>query len=426
MIEAPADRRLGATGTEVRAMSTMPDFKKYTPEEAISRARSLLSIDDMLTEEEVMVRDAARRFIAREVLPHIAKHFEEGTFPLEVGRRIGSELCIFGCTLPVQYGGQEASHTAYGLANQEMEFGGSGWRSLVSVQSGLCMYPIYHYGSEEQRMKWLPAMARGEKIGCFGLTEPDSGSDPGSMRTTLRRSGSGYVLNGAKQWITNGSVADVAVIWAKDEAGKVQGVLLEKGTPGFTARDEKHKFSLRSSVTSHLSFEDVTVSEDQLLPKGKGLGAPLRCLNQARYGIAWGAVGSATFTFYEALRYALERTQFGVPIAAFQLQQEKLAWMFTEIMKAQLLCLRLGRLKEAGKLDHAHVSIAKRNNVWMARECARKAREIFGANGISGEFPVWRHMADLESVYTYEGTHDVHALIIGETLTGISSFRMGR
>ncbi len=404
-------------------MSSLPDLRHLEPAEAVAKARALLNIDDLLDEDERMVRTSVRRFVEREVLPDAARHFEEGTFPLEVGRRLGSELSLFGCTLPEAYGGIEASHTAYGVANQELEYGGSGWRSLLSVQSGLVMYPIYEYGSEEQRLRWLPRLATGEAIGCFGLTEPGSGSDPGSMRSTLRRSGAGYVLDGAKAWITNGTAADVAVVWARGEDGKVQGVLVERGSPGFEARDEKHKHSLRASITSHLSFDGVEVREDQLLPKGRGLGAPLRCLNQARYGIAWGALGSAWFTFEAALRYSLERVQFGAPIAAYQLQQEKLAWMFSEIFKAQLLILRLGRLKEQGRLEPTHVSLAKRNNVWMARECARMAREMLGAYGISGEYAVWRHLADLESVYTYEGTHDVHTLVLGEALTGIPAFR---
>jgi glutaryl-CoA dehydrogenase len=393
------------------------------PAGAWARARGLLNIDDLLSEEERMIQEVVRRFVEQEVLPHVARHFEEGTFPVDAGRRLGSELALFGCTLPREYGGSEASHTAYGLANLELEYGGSGWRSLLSVQSGLVMFPIFEFGSEEQRRAYLPRLASGEILGCFGLTEPGCGSDPGSLRTTLRRSGSGWVLNGAKAWITNGSVADVAVVWARDESGQVRGVLLERGTPGFSSRDEQHKYSLRASITSNLAFEDVPVDAHQLLPGASGLGAALRCLNQARYGIAWGVVGSALFTFSEALRYAQEREQFGAPIAAFQIQQEKLAWMLTEIQKALLLALRLGRLKEAGRLHHAHVSMGKRNNVWMARECARMAREMHGAYGISGEYNVWRHMADLESVYTYEGTHDVHALVIGEAITGISAFR---
>ncbi len=399
------------------------DLHKHDPEEAIQRVRRLLSIDDMLSEEELAVMELVRAFVADKVLPDIERHFEAKTFPLEVGRMLGSELGLFGCALPDEHCGTGASYTAYGVANQELEYGGSGWRSLLSVQSGLVMFPIHAYGSPEQRATWLPRLHDGSAIGCFGLTEPGSGSDPASMGTTLSRRGDHWLLNGAKAWITNGSVADVAVIWARDHEGTVRGVLLDKGTPGFTATDERHKFSLRASITSNLAFDDVVVRDHQLLPGRVGLGAPLSCLNQARYGIAWGAVGSARYTFEAALRYALERVQFGAPLAAFQIQQEKLAWMFSEIYKAQLLALRMGRLKERGELHHAHVSLGKRNNVWMARECARKAREILGAYGISGEYPVWRHMADLESVYTYEGTHDVHALILGQAITGISAFR---
>ncbi len=391
--------------------------------EAIERARVLLSIDDQLTAEEIEIQRMVRRFVAKEVLPDAAKHFEQGTFPVEIGRRVGSELGLFGCYLPEKYGGSEVSHTGYGLANLELEYGGSGWRSLLSVQSGLVMFPIFAFGGEEQRMKYLPRLASGEIFGCFGLTEPDAGSDPGGMRSTLKKRGDRYILNGNKIWITNGTLADVAVVWARNDEGRVQGVLVERGQEGFTSHDEKHKFSLRASITSQLSFRDVEVPEANLLPKGVGLSAALACLNHARYGIAWGMVGSALFTFEQALSYALERKQFGVPIASFQLQQEKLAWMFTEISKGLLLALRVGRLKEQGKVEPAHISLAKRNNVWMARECARMAREMLGAYGISGEYPVWRHMADLEAIYTYEGTHDIHTLVLGEAITGISAFR---
>jgi glutaryl-CoA dehydrogenase len=397
--------------------------KRVDPAEAFARVRSLLSIDDLLTEEELMVRDTVRKFVEREVLPDIAKHFEAHTFPIDKGRKVGKDLGVFGMTLPVKYGGSEMSPVAYGVANLEMEFGGSGWRSLMSVQSSLVMFPIYAFGSEEQRMRWLPKLASGEYIGCFGLTEPGSGSDPGSMKATLRKDGDGFILNGQKAWITNGTVADVAVVWAKDDTGVVRGVVLEKGMPGFTATDEKHKFSLRASITSNLFFEDVRVPAANVLPNGNGLGAALKCLNEARYGISWGAVGSAMFSLSSALQYSLERSQFGSPIAGFQLQQERLAWMYTEIFKGLMLSYRVGRLKQAGKHHHHHISMAKRNNVWMARECARMAREMFGAYGISGEYPVWRHMADLEAVYTYEGTHDIHTLVLGETLTGISAFR---
>ncbi len=392
-------------------------------QEAKSRIRNLISIDDMLTEDELAIRKMVNQFVAKEVLPDIERHFSDGTFPIGTARRVGSELGLFGCTLPEKYGGSGVSHTAYGLANQELEYGGSGWRSLLSVQSGLVMYPVYTFGSEEQRQKYLPRLASGEIFGCFGLTEPGAGSDPASMKTTLKKRGDKFILNGAKAWITNGTLADVAVIWARNDDGRVQGVLVEKGQAGFESQDEKHKFSLRASITSHLSFRDVEISPEALLPEAVGLGAALDCLNQARFSIAWGTVGSAVFTFEQAVAYALEREQFGRPIAGFQLQQEKIAWMATEISKALLLCQRLGQLKAAGKIQPAHISMAKRNNVYIARECARMAREIHGSYGISGEYPVWRHLADLESVYTYEGTHDIHTLVLGEAVTGIPAYR---
>jgi glutaryl-CoA dehydrogenase len=396
---------------------------RTNPQAALEGVQKLLFIDDLLTEDEIMVRDSVRKFVRQEILPEAARHFEEGTFPLDLGRRLGSQLGLFGCTLPEEYGGSEASHTAYGLANQELEFGGSGWRSLLSVQSGLVMFPIFEYGTDEQKRKWLPKLGSGEALGCFGLTESGAGSDPGSMKTTLKNDGSGLVLNGSKAWITNGTAADIAIVWGKRENGEIQGVIVEKGMRGFSSSDEKHKFSLRASITSYLSFDEVKIGEAHILHGAVGLVAALRCLNQARYGISWGALGSALFTFQEALRYSLEREQFGHPIASFQIQQEKLAWMLTEIAKAQLLALRIGRLKEQGKLHHAQISLAKRNNVWIARECARMAREILGAYGTSGQYPIWRHLADLESVYTYEGTHDIHTLILGEAITGISAYR---
>jgi glutaryl-CoA dehydrogenase len=396
---------------------------KIDPREALENVQHLLSIDDLLSEEELLIRDSVRKFVAREILPGAARHFEEGTFPVDLGRRLGSQLGLFGCTLPEEHGGSGASHTAYGLANQELEFGGSGWRSLLSVQSGLVMFPLFEYGTDEQKKKWLPRLASGDALGCFGLTESGAGSDPGSMKTRLRREGTGLILNGSKAWITNGTVADIAIVWGKNEHNDIQGVIVEKGMPGFSASDEKHKFSLRASITSYLTFDDVKIPSRNILPGAQGLSAALRCLNQARYGISWGALGSALFTFQEALRYSLEREQFGRALASFQIQQQKLAWMFSEIAKAQLLALRIGRLKEQGKLSHALISLAKRNNVWMARECARKAREILGAYGTSGQYPVWRHLADLESVYTYEGTHDIHTLILGEAITGIAAYR---
>lgn len=398
--------------------------------DALDRLEKITDIDFLLSEEEKMIRDMVRKFVEVEILPDASRHFEEGTFPLDKARRLGSELGLFGAALPQEYGCAGVSAVAYGLANEELEYGGSGWRSMLSVQSGLVMYPIFECGSEEQKKKWLPKLAKGEVIGCFGLTEPDAGSDPGSMQTRVKSDGAGgYILNGAKAWITNGTIADLAVVWAKDEAGDVRGVLVEKGAPGYTTQDEKHKFSLRASVTSQLFFDNARVPAENVLPKATGLKYALKCLNQARYGISWGAVGSALFTLKQALTYALERHQFGKPLASFQLQQEKFAWMLTEIVKARHLCLWVGRLKDGvgpngySPLTHVHISLAKRNNVWMARECARMAREILGAYGISGEYPVWRHMADLESVYTYEGTHDIHTLILGEYLTGIPAFR---
>jgi glutaryl-CoA dehydrogenase len=334
------------------------------------------------------------------------------------------ELGFFGANLH-GYGCAGMSNVEYGLMTQELERGDSGVRSFVSVQSALVMYPIYTFGSDEQKDRWLPGMAKGEKLGCFGLTEPDFGSNPGGMRTRAKKDGSEYVLNGEKMWITSGSIADVAVIWAKvdDEEGRVRGFLVETDRPGFSAQDVHGKWSLRASVTSGLSLQDVRVPAENLLPKSGGLKSPLMCLNQARYGIGWGAVGAAMSCYDTALQYAKMRKQFrDMPIAGHQLVQEKLAWMITEISKAQLLSLQVGRLKDAGKVEHQHISMAKRNNVWMALECARMARDILGANGIADDYPIMRHMMNLESVKTYEGTHDIHALIIGESITGIAAF----
>ncbi len=317
------------------------------------------------------------------------------------------------------------SNVEYGLVMQELERGDSGVRSFVSVQSALVMYPIYAFGSEEQKQKWLPAMQKGEKLGCFGLTEPDFGSNPGGMRTRARKNAKDYVLNGEKMWITSGSIADVAVIWAKSDehGGKVRGFLVETNRPGFRAADVHGKWSLRASVTSSLSLQDVRIPECNLLPKSDGLKSPLMCLNQARYGIGWGAIGAAMACYDCALQYSLFRKQFrDQPIASHQLVQEKLAWMITEITKAQLLALQVGHLKDKDRAAHQHISMAKRNNVWMALECARMARDILGANGIADEYPVFRHMANLESVKTYEGTHDIHALIIGSSITGIDAY----
>jgi glutaryl-CoA dehydrogenase len=332
-----------------------------------------------------------------------------------------AELGLFGSTLPAQYGGAEMNNVAYGLVMQELERGDSGIRSFASVQSALVMYPIFKYGSGDQKDRWLPALARGEKIGCFGLTEPDFGSNPGGMITRAEKTSGGYVLNGAKMWITNGSIADVAVVWAK-LAGSVRGFLVEKGTAGFSAPETKGKHSLRASVTSELIFDNVLLSEASILPGGEGLKLPLSCLSQARYGIAWGAIGAAMACYDSALNYAKSRIQFDRPIAAFQLTQAKLVHMVTEITKAQLLCLQLGRLKDSGKARFQQISLAKRNNVFHALEIAREARGILGANGILDEYPVMRHAANLESVITYEGTHEMHTLIVGEDITGIPAF----
>jgi glutaryl-CoA dehydrogenase len=376
--------------------------------------------DELLTDEEKMVRATVRSFVDDRVLPIIDSHFENATFPMPLVPEMAG-IGLLGANLPEEYGGAGLQDVAYGLMMQELERGDSGLRSFASVQGALVMYPIFTFGSEVQRRHWLPRLARGEAIGCFGLTEPDHGSDPGSMITRAVRSHNGWVLNGAKSWITNGTIADVAVVWAKTD-GEVRGFLIEKGTRGFTAPEIKHKLSLRASVTSQLVFEDCWIPEENLLPGTQGLKSALMCLNQARYGIAWGALGAAMACYHTALEYSKSRLQFGRPIASFQLVQEKLAYMLTEITKGQLLALQLGRLKEVRRLHFAQTALAKRNNVAIALECARLAREILGANGISLEFPVMRHMCNLESVKTYEGTHDIHTLIVGQAITGIDAF----
>lgn len=383
------------------------------------------NIEELLTEDEKIVRNTTRNFVEKEVLPIISKHFEEGTFPLHLISKMG-ELGFFGSTLPQEYGCAGLNDVAYGLAMQELEKGDTAIRSFCSVQGGLCMYPIFEFGSEEQKKYWLPKMAKGEKIGCFGLTEPDIGSDPASLTTRAVKDGNSYIIQGNKMWITNGSIADVAVVWAKLD-GEIRGFLVEKGTQGFSTQDIKHKFSLRASVTSELIFEDCRIPEENILPKtilpkGKGIKPALMCLNQARYSIAWGAIGSALACYETALNYAKQRVQFKKPIASFQLIQQKLVYMLTEITKAQLLCLRLGRLKDEGKEKHTQISLAKMNNVYHALEIARLARDILAAAGITLEHPVIRHMLNLETVKTYEGTHDIHTLIIGADLTGIYAF----
>jgi glutaryl-CoA dehydrogenase len=390
---------------------------------ATTELTDYMGFQDLLTDEEKMVRATARKFVNEEVLPIIDQHAQSETFPAHLVKPM-ADLGFFGSNLPEKYGCAGLSNVAYGLLMYELERGDSGIRSFASVQGALVMYPIYAYGSDAQKEYWLPKMARGEAIGCFGLTEPDFGSNPAGMRTNaVREKGGKWRINGSKMWITNGSIADVAVVWAKTDEG-VRGFLVEKGTPGFTAPQMKGKWSLRASVTSELLFDDVVVDEEKsLLPNVKGLKGPLGCLTQARYGIAWGALGAADACYQTALEYALNRIQFDRPIASFQLQQRKLAEMVTEITKGQLLVLQLGRMKDQGKHTFAQVSMAKMNNVNVALETARVARTILGANGIMGEYPIMRHSANMESVYTYEGTHDMHLLIIGQEVTGISAFR---
>jgi glutaryl-CoA dehydrogenase len=384
------------------------------------RPRDFLDIDRLLDDEERLIRDTVRRFVADRVLPEVGTWFEEARIPLELARELGN-LGLLGMHLE-GYGCAGASATAYGLACMELEAGDSGVRSLVSVQGSLAMFAIHCWGSEEQKQEWLPRMAAGEALGCFGLTEPDSGSDPGSMRTRARRDGSDWILHGQKMWITNGSVAEGAVVWARTDDG-VRGFLVPRGTPGFTTADIHRKLSLRASVTSELLLDDVRLPAGAMLPEATSLRGPLACLSEARYGIVWGAAGAARACFEAALSYAGERMQFGRPIASFQLQQQKLATMALEVNRATLLALHLGRMKDAGALRPEQVSMGKLGNVNAALEVARTARQVLGANGVTLEYPVIRHMNNLESVVTYEGTADVHALVIGQALTGIQAFR---
>jgi alkylation response protein AidB-like acyl-CoA dehydrogenase len=376
--------------------------------------------DELFTEEELLARDSVRDFVTDKIVPIIGKHWGDGTFPTELVPEMG-ELGLFGANLH-GYGCAGVSHTAYGLMMQELERGDSGVRSFVSVQGALCMYPIYAHGSDAQKDRWLPAMAKGEAIGCFGLTEPDFGSNPTGMLTRARRDGDSWILNGRKRWITNAQNCHVAIVWAKDDDGMVRGFLVENGTPGLEVQEVAEKMSLRASATGELILEDVRIPADNVLPNVQGMRGPLSCLNQARYGIAWGAVGAAQAVFDEARSYALDRIQFGSPIARFQLVQAKLAQMLTDITAAQLICARLGRLKEAGTMRHQHVSLAKRNNVKIALDAARNARDILGANGITLEYGAGRHMCNLETVSTYEGTHDIHTLILGADITGLPAF----
>ncbi|KTD52549.1 glutaryl CoA dehydrogenase [Legionella quinlivanii] len=381
----------------------------------------LLFLEEQLQDDERMIRDSVARFVNHDVIPLMAEAFEHGEFPRQLIKQ-SAELGLLGLTLPAEYGGAEASYVSYGLVCQELEKGDSGLRSFVSVQSSLCMYPIFRYGSEEQRLRYLPGMARGEIIGCFGLTEPDSGSDPASMRTYAKKVEGGWRLNGSKMWITNAPIADIAIVWAKTEEG-IRGFIVDSKSKGFSAPEVKHKMSLRASLTGELVFEDVFVPDENYLPgSNKGLGAPLSCLSQARYGIAWGAMGAAMACFDATRDYLLERKQFAKPLASFQLVQKDLADMYTEIIKAQCLNLQIGRLKDQYRETPVMISLAKGNACREAIKIARSCRNLLGANGISLEYPVIRHMLNLESVFTYEGTDNVHTLVLGRHITGINAF----
>ncbi|MCB9246182.1 MAG: acyl-CoA dehydrogenase family protein [Flavobacteriales bacterium] len=378
-------------------------------------------IDELLTEEHKMIRGSVRDWVKREISPIIEQACQDAKFPYWIVRQLG-EIGCFGPQIPAEYGGGGLDYISYGLAMQELERGDSGVRSTASVQGSLVMYPISKFGSEEQKHKYLPKLASGEYLGCFGLTEPDHGSDPGGMITRFRDAGDHYVLNGAKMWISNAPFADVAVVWAKDEEGVVRGLIVERGMEGFSTPETHNKWSLRASATGELVFDNVKVPKENLLPGVKGLKGPLTCLNSARYGISWGAIGAAMDCYTSAVRYAAQRKQFGKPIGAFQLQQKKLSEMLTEITKAQLLTWRLGVLMNEGRATPAQISMAKRNNVEMALNIAREARQIHGGMGITGEYPIMRHMMNLESVITYEGTHDIHLLILGYEITGENAF----
>jgi glutaryl-CoA dehydrogenase len=379
-------------------------------------------LDDLLTDEHKLIRKSVRDWVKKEVSPIIEEYAQRAEFPKQLLKGL-AEIGAFGPTIPTEYGGLGLDYTAYGLIMQEIERGDSGIRSTASVQGSLVMYPIYAYGSEEQKMKYLPKLATGEIMGCFGLTEPDHGSDPGGMITNFKDAGDHYLLNGAKMWISNAPFADIAIVWAKNELGKIHGLIVERGMQGFTTPETHNKWSLRASATGELIFDNVRIPKENLLPNISGLKGPLGCLNQARYGIAWGAIGAAMDCYDTALRYAKERKQFGKPIAAFQLQQKKLAEMITGITKAQLLVWRLATLKNEKKATPAQISMAKRNSVEMAINTAREARQILGGMGITGEYPIMRHMMNLESVITYEGTHDIHLLITGMDITGEEAFK---
>ena len=385
------------------------------------QAPDYYSLDDLLTEEHLLVRDAARQWVKRSVSPIIEEYSERAECPVHLYKEM-ADLGVLGPSLPSEYGGGGMDEITYGLLMQELERGDSGIRSMASVQGSLVMYPIYRFGSEEQRRKYLPALAKAEMIGCFGLTEPDHGSDPGSMITNIKDDGDSYILNGAKMWITNSPIADIAVVWAKDEEGVIVGMIVEKEMPGFTAPEIHGKWSLRASITGELVFEEVRIPKENILPNVRGLKGPLSCLSKARYGISWGAIGAAMDCYDAALRYSRERNQFGKPLGQFQLTQKKLAEMITEITKAQLLAWRLGTLANEGKATPAQISMAKRNNVWMALQIAREARQIHGGMGITNEYPMMRHLMNLETVLTYEGTHDIHLLITGMDVTGYNAF----
>ena len=378
------------------------------------------NITELLTEEELAIQKTAHDFVKSEFMPIIQEHFREGTFPTDIISRLG-DIGVFGPTFTEKYGGAGVSNVAYGLLMQELERGDSGLRSFASVQGGLVMYPILEYGSEEQKRQWLTKLAKGEVVGCFGLTEPEFGSNPGGMITKAKWDGDNWIINGSKMWITNGTIADIAVVWAKDEDDKINGFLVPTNTKGFSAPEMHGKLSLKASVTSELVLDNVIVADKNLLPLAEGLKAPLSCLSQARYSIAWGAIGAAIDCYETALEYSKNRKQFSKPIAAYQLTQKKLVDMLEEITKAQLLAIQLGRLKDQSKANFTQISMAKRNNVAMARDIARSAREILGAIGIADDYPIMRHIMNLESVYTYEGTHEMHTLIIGKKITGFDA-----
>lgn len=403
------------------SINTVQQPSKATKQD-LFESPDFYQIDDLLTEEHKLIRTSIRDFVKKEISPNIEEWCQKAIFPVKIVKKFG-EMGLFGPTIPVEYGGGGLDYISYGLIMQEIERGDSGMRSTASVQSSLVMYPIYEFGSEEQRQKYLPKLASGEWLGCFGLTEPDYGSDPGGMITHFEDEGDHYLLNGAKMWISNSPNADVAVVWAKNEKGRICGLLVERGMEGFSAPETHGKWSLRASATGELVFDNVKVPKENLLSGKDGLGAPMMCLNSARYGIAWGSIGAAMDCYESARKYAIERIQFDKPIASFQLIQKKLSEMLTEITKGQLLNLRLGQLMNEGKATTAQISLAKRNNVEMALNIAREARQIHGGMGITGDYPIMRHMMNLESVITYEGTHDIHLLILGQEITGIPAFK---